>query len=63
MVNAPVPGTGRTKRRKVKNARTGAMGSKVLAHRYGDQGEKGPWFRRLVRRSEARAWRRENAAK
>jgi hypothetical protein len=33
------------------------MGSKILAHRYGDESEKGPWFRRLVRRSEERACR------
>jgi hypothetical protein len=37
--------------------RTGTMGSKILAHRYGDESEKGPWFRRLVRRSEERACR------
>lgn len=61
MVGMPVPGTGSKKRRKVKNARTGA-GSKVLTHRFGDEGDKGPWFRRLVRRSGERAWRRESEA-
>ncbi|MEU5900436.1 hypothetical protein [Streptomyces venezuelae] len=55
----PVPGTGRRKRRKYKNARTGTVGSKALPHRFGDEGEKGPIQRRLVRRAETRLWRRE----
>lgn len=59
MASTPVPGTGRFKRRKYKHARTGTVGSKILPHRYGDEGEKGPQFRRLVRRSEGRAWRAE----
>ncbi|SCG02407.1 hypothetical protein GA0115259_107761, partial [Streptomyces sp. MnatMP-M17] len=42
MRSAPVPHTGRPKRRKYHNARTGTVGSKVLPHRYGDEGEKGP---------------------
>ncbi|MFF9785629.1 hypothetical protein [Streptomyces nigrescens] len=62
MASSPVPGTGRTKRRKYKHARTGTVGSKALAHRYADEGEKGPWFRRLVRRSEERAWRKDAKA-
>ncbi|KOT46669.1 hypothetical protein ADK41_00035 [Streptomyces caelestis] len=62
-MSTPVPGTGAKKRparrRKVKNARTGSVGSKILPGRYSDEGEKGPWFRRLVRRAETRSWRRE----
>ncbi|MFK0047747.1 hypothetical protein ACIQU4_27400 [Streptomyces sp. NPDC090741] len=58
-MNTPVPRTGKKNRRKVKNARTGTVGSKILPGRYSDEGEKGPWFRRLVRRSENRQWRSE----
>lgn len=59
-MSTPVPRTGaKKKRRKVKNARTGSVGSKILPGRYSDEGEKGQWFRRLVRRAEARAWQRE----
>ncbi len=62
-MSTPVPGTGAKKRRplrrKVKNARTGSVGSKILPGRYSDEGEKGPWFRRLVRRAETRSWWRE----
>lgn len=58
-MSAPIPGTGRKLRRKVKNARTGSVGSKILPGRYSDEGEKGLWFRRPVRRAETRSWRRE----
>lgn len=34
-------------------------GSKILPGRYGDEVEKGQWFRRLVRRAETRNWQRE----
>ncbi len=61
MRSAPVPRTGRAKSRKYHNARTGTVGSKVLPHRYGDEGEKGPKHRRQVRRCEERLWRREVA--
>ncbi|WP_424892328.1 hypothetical protein [Streptomyces sp. XH2] len=60
-MSSPVPRTGKRKRRKVKNARTGTVGSKILPGRYSDEGEKGPWFRRLVRRREACQWRSELA--
>lgn len=62
-MSAPAPGTGAKKRRplrrKVKNARTGSVGSKILPGRYSDEGEKRPGVRRLVRRAETRSWRRE----
>jgi hypothetical protein len=62
-MSTPAPGTGtkrrRQLRRKVKNARTGSVGSKILPGRYSDEGQKGPWFRRLVRRAETRNWLRE----
>ncbi len=64
-MSTPVPGTEAkqrpARRPKVKNARTGTVGSKILPGRYSDEGEKGPWFRRLVRRAETRAWQREEA--
>ncbi|MFI7089620.1 hypothetical protein ACIBUR_39300 [Streptomyces anulatus] len=59
MGSLPVARTGRTNRRKYRHARTGTMGSKALSHRYGDEGEKGPGHRRLIRRAEHRQWRRE----
>jgi hypothetical protein len=58
-LNAPVPRTGKRKRRKYKNARTGSVLSKALPHRYPDEQEKGSWFRRLIRRKEERNWRGE----
>lgn len=61
MRSAPVPRTGRTKRRKYRHARTGTVGSKVLPHRYGDEGVKGPKHRRQIRRREERLWRRAMA--
>lgn len=61
MRSAPVPRTGRAKSRKYRHARTGTVGSKVLSHRYGDEGEKGPKHRRQIRRCEERLWRREVA--
>ncbi|MFE1190208.1 hypothetical protein [[Kitasatospora] papulosa] len=59
MKSVPVPRTGRARSRKY--ARTGTVGSKVLPHRYGDEGEKGPKHRRQIRRCEERLWRREVA--
>ncbi|MFI0742810.1 hypothetical protein ACH4PU_32715 [Streptomyces sp. NPDC021100] len=58
-MSIPVPRTGKKKRRKSKNARTGTVGSKILPGRYSDEGDKGAWFRRLVRRCETRQWRSE----
>ncbi|BDM70587.1 hypothetical protein HEK616_40740 [Streptomyces nigrescens] len=33
--------------------------SHIIEHRYADEGEKGRLIRRLVRRREARLWKRE----
>jgi hypothetical protein len=33
--------------------------SRIVPHRYADEGDKGPWFRRLIRRREAKLWRGE----
>jgi hypothetical protein len=57
-VSEPVPHTGRSKQRKYKSARTGSVLSKALPHRYADEGDKGPWLRRVIRRREERFWRR-----
>ncbi|WP_432006337.1 hypothetical protein [Streptomyces parvus] len=36
-----------------------SAGSRVLEHRYADEGDKGGWIRRLVRRRETRLWKKE----
>ncbi|WP_406192456.1 hypothetical protein OH733_05215 [Streptomyces griseus] len=36
-----------------------SAGSHALENRYADEGEKGGWIRRLVRRREARLWKKE----
>ncbi|MFF7800214.1 hypothetical protein [Streptomyces olivaceus] len=36
-----------------------SAGSRALGHRYADEGDKGGWMRRLVRRREARLWKKE----
>lgn len=33
--------------------------SRIIPHRYADEGDKGPWFRRLIRQREEAFWRRE----
>ncbi|WP_458085757.1 hypothetical protein [Streptomyces malaysiensis] len=33
--------------------------SRIIPHRYADEGDKGPWFRRFIRRREERMWRAE----
>lgn len=59
----PVPGTGRRRwhsrenRAGKPNGLTGA--SRVIPHRYADEGDKGAWFRRLVRHREERQWLKE----
>jgi len=35
--------------------------SRIIPHRYADEGDKGPWFRRLIRQRENTFWRRELA--
>lgn len=42
--------------------RRGVSGSsRIIPHRYADEGDKGPWFRRLIRKREDAFWRRELA--
>ncbi|MEU5403751.1 hypothetical protein ABZ348_31215 [Streptomyces sp. NPDC005963] len=36
-----------------------SAGSRILEHRYPDEGDRGPWIRRLVRRREERLWKKE----
>jgi hypothetical protein len=56
-VSSPVPNTGRrrTHRRYPKN---GGLSGR-LPGRYPDEGEKGAWFRRIIRKRERDLWRRE----
>lgn len=62
-MSVPVPGTGRSRWHARKNRAgrpNGLLGSsRIIPHRYEDEGDKGPWFRRIVRRREARLWRKE----
>ncbi|UFD98000.1 hypothetical protein PQC18_gp62 [Streptomyces phage Pablito] len=64
-MSEPVPGTGRKSpaarrtKAKSKNGAGVSAGSRVLPHRYADEGEKGGWIRRLIRRREARLWKKE----
>jgi hypothetical protein len=56
----PVPGVRRFRwhRRSGRNSGVSAN-SRVASHRYMDEGDKGPAFRRLIRRRETRLWRAE----
>lgn len=36
--------------------------SRIVNHRYADEGDKGKWYRRFIRRREERFWRRELAS-
>ncbi|MFE4451458.1 hypothetical protein [Streptomyces sp. NPDC056796] len=36
-----------------------SAGSHVVESRFADEGDKGGWIRRLVRRREARLWKKE----
>lgn len=62
-MSTPVAGTGRRRwHRKANRAGrpNGLLGaSRILPHRYRDEGDKGQWFRRVIRRREERFWRRE----
>lgn len=58
----PVSRTGRWRSRAAWHRKTGrgvSANSRVLQHHYEDEGDKGQWVRRKVRRIEARLWRRE----
>ncbi|GGY88777.1 hypothetical protein CP967_31255 [Streptomyces nitrosporeus] len=62
-MSTPVPGTGRPRWHSRKNRAGRPNGllsaSRIIPHRYADEGDKGPWFRRIVRRREARLWKKE----
>ncbi|QDP44265.1 hypothetical protein KGG70_gp19 [Streptomyces phage Celia] len=58
-MSVPVPGTGRKRYHRTKQGGVSAS-SRVIEHRYADEGEKGRWIRRLVRRRETRLWKRES---
>lgn len=62
-MSLPVPRTGRHRwhSRKSRAGRPNGVlsASRILPHRYADEGDKGRWFRRILRRCEERAWVRE----
>lgn len=64
-MGSPVPGTGRKSPASLRSKTGGgsrgsvSAGSHALENRYADEGEKGGWIRRLVRRREARLWKKE----
>ncbi|MFD7259352.1 hypothetical protein [Streptomyces sp. NPDC059874] len=64
-MSEPVPGTGRKSpaalrtKAKSKNGDSVSAGSRVVEGRYADEGDKGHWIRRLVRRRERRLWKKE----
>lgn len=63
-MSIPVAGTGRS-RHHSKNNRAGKPNgvigsSRLLPHRYADEGDKGRAFRRTIRRLENVQWRQEN---
>ncbi|WP_128378527.1 hypothetical protein [Streptomyces cavernae] len=62
-MSIPVAGTGRSRYHSKKNRAgkpNGVMSSsRLLPHRYADEGDKGPQFRRTIRRLENIQWRRE----
>lgn len=61
----PVPGTGRKSPAALRSKTGGfrqagvSASSRVMRHFYADEGEKGRYIRRLVRRREERIWKRE----
>lgn len=52
----PVPHTGKWNRRKHANGSGVSASSRILSHRYADEGEKGTLIRREVRRKERAQW-------
>jgi hypothetical protein len=63
-MSIPVAGTGRSRIHSKKDRAgksNGVIGSsRLLPHRYADEGDKGPAFRRSIRRLENVQWRREH---
>lgn len=57
-MGSPVPHTGR-QRWHQRRSRGVSANSRIVSHRYADEGDKGKWFRRLVRRREERLWIKE----
>lgn len=64
-MSTPVPGTGRKSPAALRSKTGGGSGGSVSAgshtveNRYADEGDKGGWIRRLVRRREERLWKKE----
>lgn len=58
MTGAPIAGTGRWRVHR-RRSRGVSASSRIVPHRYRDEGDKGRPFRRLIRRREERLWRRE----
>lgn len=54
----PIPGTGRRTWHRPSSPGVSAS-SRVVQHHYADEGDKGRWIRRLVRRREAKLWNKE----
>ncbi len=57
-MSAPVPGTGRSPHCRPRS-RGVSGGSRIVPHRFADEGDRGRPFRRLVRRRERNLWRKE----
>lgn len=62
-MSTPVPRTGRrrwhSKRNRAGRPNGLLSASRVLPHRYADEGDNGPWFRRILRRRERALWTAE----
>ncbi|MER6231773.1 hypothetical protein ABT169_21915 [Streptomyces sp. NPDC001616] len=64
-MSKPVPGTGRKSPAALRSKTGGksgggvSAGSHVVEGRFADEGDKGGLIRRLVRRREARLWKKE----
>ncbi|MFE6493395.1 hypothetical protein [Streptomyces sp. NPDC057748] len=54
----PIPHTGRRRWHR-RRSRGVSASSRIIPHRYADEGDRGRWFRRLVRRREEKQWVRE----
>lgn len=57
-MSQPVPGAGRSRWHR-RRSRGVSANSRMVRHRYADEGDKGQWFRRFIRRREERMWRSE----
>ncbi|MET8691761.1 hypothetical protein ABZV65_04350 [Streptomyces bauhiniae] len=58
-MSLPIPGTGGKRGRYSTRSRGVSGSSRIIPHRYPDEGDRGPNFRRQIRKREDALWRKE----